>query len=180
MAILEGRHGSARKAAKHYGLDKSYWKRLRDGEKKNPSDEVLASLGIERRVEYVLHVDGETFSQTIAEPKVFPPKMEYDIVGINADLARVFPGKPLTVAQTFKDLEGYAIALDHLVACTEDQMFAHLKQFAGRGIPDPDMRATGHAGPQWKALGPYNYWQKGGGRVEAICHPKKKLYAAAL
>lgn len=54
MTLLEDQHeGSARKAAAHYGIDASYWWRLKQGEKESPSQEVLDKLGL--RVSSVLY-----------------------------------------------------------------------------------------------------------------------------
>lgn len=50
---LEDHHGSARAAAAAHGIDPSYWQRLREGEKTNPSAETLEKLGL--RVAAVLY-----------------------------------------------------------------------------------------------------------------------------
>jgi transcriptional regulator with XRE-family HTH domain len=47
-------HGSLRAVARKTGVDVAYLKRLRDGEKQNPSDDTLKKLGIEKRILYVL------------------------------------------------------------------------------------------------------------------------------
>ena len=51
---LEHEHGGLRPAARAIGVDSGYLKRLRDGEKVNPSDETLTRLGLKREVIYVL------------------------------------------------------------------------------------------------------------------------------
>lgn len=48
----EKEHGSLRAAAQAIGVDPGYLSRLKSGEKLNPSDEVLAALGLERVVAY--------------------------------------------------------------------------------------------------------------------------------
>ena len=51
---LAEKHGSLRAAARAAGLDVGYLSRLRSGEKHQPSDDVLAALGLERVVSYRL------------------------------------------------------------------------------------------------------------------------------
>lgn len=51
---LEALHGGLRSAARSTGIDVSYLKRLRDGDKTNPSDETLDKLGLKKVVIYVL------------------------------------------------------------------------------------------------------------------------------
>lgn len=46
---LERLHGSLRAAARATEVDVGYLKRLRDGEKTNPSDAILAKLGLTRK-----------------------------------------------------------------------------------------------------------------------------------
>ena len=45
-------HGGLRKASRNVGIDAGYLKRLSDGDKANPSDEVLRKLGLTKHVEY--------------------------------------------------------------------------------------------------------------------------------
>ena len=45
-------HGSLRAAAKALDVDHGYLSRLKNGDKSNPSDELLAKLGLERLVIY--------------------------------------------------------------------------------------------------------------------------------
>lgn len=54
MAIeaAEEEHGSLRAAAKALSIDPGYMSRLKNGEKTNPSDDVLAALGLERITMY--------------------------------------------------------------------------------------------------------------------------------
>jgi hypothetical protein len=52
IEAAEEEHGSLRSAAKALGIDPGYLSRLKNGEKTNPSDEVLAALGLERVVLY--------------------------------------------------------------------------------------------------------------------------------
>ena len=49
---LTKKHGSLRAAARAAGLDAGYLSRLRSGDKEQPSDAVLAALGLERVVSY--------------------------------------------------------------------------------------------------------------------------------
>lgn len=51
---LEIEHGGLRAAARATGVDAGYLKRLRDGEKTNPSTATLAKLGLRKEVIYVL------------------------------------------------------------------------------------------------------------------------------
>ena len=51
---LETLHGGLRSAARATGIDVGYLKRLRDGDKTNPSDETLDKLGLKKEVIYVL------------------------------------------------------------------------------------------------------------------------------
>jgi len=48
----EKKHGGLRPAAKALGIDPGYLFRLKNAQKMNPSDEVLAALGLERVVYY--------------------------------------------------------------------------------------------------------------------------------
>lgn len=48
----EKKYGSLRAAAKALGIDPGYLFRLKNAEKMNPSDEVLAALGLERVIFY--------------------------------------------------------------------------------------------------------------------------------
>lgn len=50
---LEEQRGGLRAASRATGVDAAYLKRLRDGEKVNPSDETLRKLGLRREVFYV-------------------------------------------------------------------------------------------------------------------------------
>ena len=52
IEAAEEEHGSLRAAAKSIGVDAGYLSRLKSGDKVNPSDEVLAALGLERTVTY--------------------------------------------------------------------------------------------------------------------------------
>lgn len=52
IELLEKRHGSLRAAARATGIETSYLFRLKNSEKLNPSDEVLAALGLERVTYY--------------------------------------------------------------------------------------------------------------------------------
>lgn len=54
---LEQQHGGLRAAARATGVDVAYLKRLRDGEKTNPSDATLARLGLVRQIIYCA-IDG--------------------------------------------------------------------------------------------------------------------------
>ena len=54
----EEEHGSLRAAAKAIGVDAGYLSRLRNGEKLNPGDDVLAALGLERVVTYRALLNG--------------------------------------------------------------------------------------------------------------------------
>jgi transcriptional regulator with XRE-family HTH domain len=47
-------HGSLRRLADAIEVDAGYLSRLRDGDKSNPSDELLRKLGLRRMVSYVL------------------------------------------------------------------------------------------------------------------------------
>ena len=49
---LVARHGSLRAAARVLQMDHVYLYRLRNGEKENPSDEMLRKLGLRRVVTY--------------------------------------------------------------------------------------------------------------------------------
>jgi len=51
---LETLHGGLRSAARATNIDVGYLKRLRDGDKTNPSDETLDKLGLKKEVIYVL------------------------------------------------------------------------------------------------------------------------------
>jgi len=52
IAKLAEKHGGLRAVARAAGLDAGYLSRLRSGEKDQPSDVVLAALGLERVVSY--------------------------------------------------------------------------------------------------------------------------------
>nr|WP_314583525.1 hypothetical protein [uncultured Pseudomonas sp.] len=52
IELLERRHGSLRAAARATGIETSYLFRLKNSEKLNPSDDVLAALGLERVTYY--------------------------------------------------------------------------------------------------------------------------------
>lgn len=54
VSALETQHGGLRAAARATGIDAGYLKRLRDGEKTNPSGETLRKLGLRKEVIYVL------------------------------------------------------------------------------------------------------------------------------
>lgn len=54
VRMLEAQYGGLRAAARATGIDAGYLKRLRDGEKTNPSDATLAKLGLKKEVIYVL------------------------------------------------------------------------------------------------------------------------------
>lgn len=45
-------HGGLRPAGRAMGIDPAYLKRLRDGEKRDPSDDLLRKLGLRREVSY--------------------------------------------------------------------------------------------------------------------------------
>lgn len=49
---LSEKYGSRRKLGNAIGVDHAYLKRLEDGEKENPSDEVLDKLGLRKQVFY--------------------------------------------------------------------------------------------------------------------------------
>ena len=49
---LATKHGGLRAAARAAGLDAGYLSRLRSGQKEQPSEQVLAALGLERVVSY--------------------------------------------------------------------------------------------------------------------------------
>ena len=49
---LQREHGGLRAAARATGMSPSYMIRLRDGEKREPSEQVLAKLGLQKRVTY--------------------------------------------------------------------------------------------------------------------------------
>ena len=49
---LAMKHGGLRAAARAAGIDAGYLSRLRSGQKEQPSDQVLAALGLERVVSY--------------------------------------------------------------------------------------------------------------------------------
>ena len=51
---LEIEHGGLRAAARALAIDVGYLKRLRDGEKTNPSAATLTKLGLTKEVVYVL------------------------------------------------------------------------------------------------------------------------------
>jgi hypothetical protein len=51
-AKLIKQHGGLRKASAAIGIDAPYLSRLRNGIKRNPSDEILRKLGIARQVSY--------------------------------------------------------------------------------------------------------------------------------
>ena len=53
VRTLEERHGGLRAAARATGVDVAYLKRLRDGDKDNPSDVTLKKLGLRKEVFYV-------------------------------------------------------------------------------------------------------------------------------
>lgn len=55
---LKAKHGSWRKLQKATGINYNYLFRLSTGEKVNPSDTVLAILGLERRETYVRKGNG--------------------------------------------------------------------------------------------------------------------------
>lgn len=50
---LVKKHGSYRKAEAAIGINYAYLQRLATAERIDPSDEVLAALGLERRISYV-------------------------------------------------------------------------------------------------------------------------------
>ena len=50
---LEAQHGGLRAAARVLNCNASYLLRLRDGEKRNPSDTILKKLGLKKVVTYV-------------------------------------------------------------------------------------------------------------------------------
>lgn len=50
---LEKQHGSLRAAARVLQVDPAYLKRLRDGEKDNPSDALLKKLRLRKVIKYV-------------------------------------------------------------------------------------------------------------------------------
>ena len=52
IEAAEEEHGSLRAAAKALGIDAGYLSRLKNGEKLNPGDDVLAALGLERVTMY--------------------------------------------------------------------------------------------------------------------------------
>ena len=52
IELAEEKHGSLRAAARALGIDAGYLSRLKKGEKVNPSEEVLAALGLERMTMY--------------------------------------------------------------------------------------------------------------------------------
>lgn len=54
VAHLEKLHGGLRAASREVGVDVGYLKRLRDGEKCNPSAATLSKLGLRKEVIYVL------------------------------------------------------------------------------------------------------------------------------
>ena len=54
IAELTRLHGGLRAAALACDIDVGYFKRLRDGEKVNPSESTLIKLGLEKMVIYVL------------------------------------------------------------------------------------------------------------------------------
>lgn len=61
MLIIQNRirelikqYGGVNSAAINNGIDPAYFVRLRDGVKKNPSDETLAKLGLEKVITYRL------------------------------------------------------------------------------------------------------------------------------
>jgi hypothetical protein len=49
---LNAIHGTQAEAARQCGVDKTYWCRLTSGSKDAPSDETLARMGVERRIQY--------------------------------------------------------------------------------------------------------------------------------
>lgn len=51
---FERTFGSAREPAFYLGIDPSYWSRLKNGDKVNPSDDTLEKLGLIRVVTYEL------------------------------------------------------------------------------------------------------------------------------
>lgn len=52
IVIQSMNHGSRRAYAAAIGVDHAYLKRLEDGEKENPSDEVLDKMGLRKQVYY--------------------------------------------------------------------------------------------------------------------------------
>lgn len=54
ICMLVDRHGSLRNVGKILSIDHAYLKRLRDGDKVNPSETVLKKLGLKRIVTYRL------------------------------------------------------------------------------------------------------------------------------
>jgi hypothetical protein len=55
---LRKKYGSYRKMGAATGINYAYLQRLATAEKIDPSDEVLAALGLERRITYVWKVNG--------------------------------------------------------------------------------------------------------------------------
>jgi hypothetical protein len=53
VLIIELRHGGLRQAARATGVDVAYLKRLRDGEKENPSESTLKKLRLKKVISYV-------------------------------------------------------------------------------------------------------------------------------
>lgn len=51
---LEVSHGSVQNAARVHGIDPSYWRKLKSGEKNNPSENVLKVLGLKKLVFYLV------------------------------------------------------------------------------------------------------------------------------
>jgi len=54
IVFLAAAHGSLRQLSKAIGIDAGYLQRLKDGEKDNPSDDVLDKLGLTRQVVYAV------------------------------------------------------------------------------------------------------------------------------
>lgn len=53
------KHGSYRKAEAAIGINYAYLQRLATAERIDPSDAVLAALGLERRITYVWRANGQ-------------------------------------------------------------------------------------------------------------------------
>jgi hypothetical protein len=52
IAAKVKQHGGLRPAGRAMGIDPAYLKRLKDGAKRDPSDELLRKLGLKREVSY--------------------------------------------------------------------------------------------------------------------------------
>lgn len=46
LTKLERKHGTMQSAAEHFGLTVTYWYKLREGIKRNPSQKILDKLGL--------------------------------------------------------------------------------------------------------------------------------------